>query len=115
MTDYRSGLDRSCRTFGALPYGLLKYTLRNTIRAFLVTLRELSLFDEGFESGQRLIPLLGDYVRVFSDFPNRRGIELEQVFAAGPNAVHDLRALQDAKMFGDSLPSQPRAFRELGD
>jgi hypothetical protein len=78
--------------------------------------REVPLaLDESFQSGQRLIPLLRHDISVFSDLPDRRRIELEQAFASGSNAPHDLRALEDTKMFGDGLPSQPRTVRKLGD
>jgi hypothetical protein len=82
---------------------------------FLSASRSFSILHEGFESGQCLIPLLGYDLRVFSDLLDRSWIEFEQVFAAGPNAVNDFRALQHAKVLGDGLASQSRTFRQLSD
>ena len=75
----------------------------------------LSILHERPQSGQRLVPLLGDEMQVFADFCDGLRIELEMALAAGANTVDNSRTLQDAEMLGDRLAGEPRAFGELRD
>jgi hypothetical protein len=69
-----------------------------------------SVFDEGLEPGEGLIPLFGDKVEIALDFLDRLRIELEQSLALSPDAVDDANALHHAKMLRDRLPGQLRSF-----
>src|ERR1700728_711032 len=74
-----------------------------------------SLFNQRLQPGQRLIPLLGNEIEVLLHSFNGLRIEFEAGFAAPMIAAHDSHALEHSKMFGDGLPGQPRALRQLRD
>ena len=67
----------------------------------------LSVFNEGPKPGKRLIPLGGYLVEIPLDTFDRLGIEGEQALAASVDAADNFGALQNAKMFGDSLACEP--------
>jgi hypothetical protein len=71
--------------------------------------------DEGFQSRQCLVPLAGNLFEIGAEFLERLRLERELALAPGANVAHDAGAFQHAKMFGDRLPRQARAFREAGD
>jgi hypothetical protein len=72
-------------------------------------------FDERFEPGQSLIPLVGDDVEALLNLLNRGRIEFDEALTTGPDAVHESCALQDSKMLGDRLSGQRMTRCELSD
>jgi len=74
-----------------------------------------SIFDEGFQSSQRLIPLLRDEIEILAGLGEGPGIKLVAAFAAGTSAAYDANVLEDAEMLGDGLAGEPRARRKLRD
>src|SRR5271166_5518383 len=74
-----------------------------------------SIFDERFQAGQCLVPLLRDKIEVAPQFLDGLRIELEEALATGAGAADDFSPLQYPKMFGDRLPGEAGAVRELGD
>ena len=74
-----------------------------------------SVFDEGLQPGQCLIPLLGNEIEVLFDSRDRLRIEFESALATLTNAVHDSYSLQHSKVLGDRLPGKLRALGQLSD
>lgn len=74
-----------------------------------------SVFDEGFQSGERLIPPLRDEIEVVARFGERFWVELVAAFAAGAAAAHNANVFEHAKVLRNRLTSEPRACGELRD
>jgi len=65
-----------------------------------------STFDERLQPGQRLIPLLGDKIKVLLYPFHRPRIEFKSALSSGTDAVHDFCPLQHSKVLGDCLASK---------
>ena len=72
-----------------------------------------SVFDERLQSRQRLIPLLGDGIKIFPDSFHRLRIELEMALAPSADAANNSDTLQHSEMLGNGLAGQTRAFGQL--
>src|ERR1700730_4927509 len=59
--------------------------------------------DEGFQSRQSMLPLIGNEVEVRPDLFERLRPELEPALASDAQAAHDTSAFQYSKMLGDRL------------
>lgn len=81
------------------------------LAGFPFSIPKKSIFDEGLESRERLIPLLGNAIQEILHFLQRLATELELAFAAGADAANNSNAFQDTKMFGDGLAGELRATR----
>jgi hypothetical protein len=57
--------------------------------------------------------LRGDLVEAIPDLPYRLRIEFIEGFAAGAEATHDADTLEHAKVLGDGLAREVRAFSQL--
>jgi hypothetical protein len=73
------------------------------------------VFDEGFETGEGVVPLGRDAVEVVAKFEDRLRVEFEEGVAAGAYRADDFGALEDAEVLGDGLASEVRAVSELRD
>ena len=74
-----------------------------------------STLNEGFETGEGVVPLRRDALEVRPHVSERIGLEREQFLAARADIRHQLRTLKHAQMFGDGLTGQRRAFGKLRD
>ena len=72
-----------------------------------------SALDEGSQSCERLIPLLGNEIEVVLNLGNRFRVECKSALTAGSNAAHDSRVLEHPKVLGDRLTGQPRTLGQL--
>jgi hypothetical protein len=61
------------------------------------------IFDEGSQSLQSLLPLVGNAFEIRLELFERLQPELEPALASNPDVMHDTSALQYAKMLGDRL------------
>jgi hypothetical protein len=59
--------------------------------------------DEGFQSRQSMLPLIGNVVEVRPELFERLWPELKLALASDSYAAHDPRAFQYSKMFGNRL------------
>ena len=73
------------------------------------------ILDEGFQSTQRVLPLVGDAVEIRLELFEGLQPELEQIPAAGANAAHDAGTFEQAQMLGDRLAGEPRTVGEPRD
>jgi len=61
------------------------------------------ILDEGFQSRQSMLPLIGNAVEIRLELFERLRPELEPALASDAYAAHDTGAFQYTKMFGDRL------------
>ena len=79
------------------------------------TLRRRFPFHERLQALQRLIPLRSDRVQRAARLVDARRLQFPQAFATLANVVHEARVGQYFQVFGDGLPGDRGAVRELRD
>ncbi len=68
-------------------------------------------FDEGFQPGESLIPLLGNEIEVLLHFFHRHGVKFETALAAYVDAMDNAGIFEDAQMLGDCLSREAGTTR----